>query len=77
MGDKIDAKTEGAWLIHHADKLQTVVNAYPFDNVSIAGKAGILLSALSISEQQSISHEKVRILSPPRFRMKKKSKSPQ
>jgi len=63
MENSIDTKTQGAWLIHHSSKLQTVVNSSPFDNVNIAGKAGMLLSALSTSQQLTISHDKVKVLS--------------
>lgn len=62
MNINIDSKTKGAWLIHHANKLQTVVNPSAFENVNIAGKAGILLSALSTTEQLVIEPNKVKIL---------------
>lgn len=58
----MDIKTQGAWLIHHASKLQTVVNSSSFDNINIAGKAGMLLSALSTSQQLSLDFSKVNIL---------------
>ena len=59
METNIDSKTQGAWLIHHASKLQTVVNSLSFENISIAGKAGMLLSALSTSKQLTINFDKV------------------
>ena len=62
MENTIDKKTQGAWLIHHASKLQTVVNSSPFENINIAGKAGMLLSALSTSQQLTITFDKVNIL---------------
>jgi hypothetical protein len=62
MTTNIDPKTQGAWLIHHASKLQTVVNASAFENINIAGKAGMLLSALSTSKQLVLDHNKVNIL---------------
>lgn len=62
MGTDIDTKTQGAWLIHHASKLQTVVNPSSFENINIAGKAGMLLSALSTSNQLTIDYNKVNIL---------------
>jgi len=58
----ISNSTKGAWLIHHASKLQTVVNSSPFENISIAGKAGMLLSALSTSNQLVITPDKAKIL---------------
>ena len=57
MENTIDKKTQGAWLIHHASKLQTVVNSSPFENINIAGKAGMLLSALSTSQQLTITFD--------------------
>lgn len=62
MENNIDSKTEGAWIIHHANKLQTVVNSSPLENINIAGKAGMLLSSLSTSQQLVIDHSKVKIL---------------
>lgn len=62
MESNIDSKTQGAWIIHHANKLQTVVNSSPLENINIAGKAGMLLSALSTSQQLVIDHSKVKIL---------------
>lgn len=58
----MDNKTKGAWLIHHANKLQTVVNSSSFENVNTAGKAGMLLSALSTTDQLVIDFEKVNVL---------------
>ena len=57
----IDNSTKGAWLIHHASKLQDVRDSSPFENIHTAGKAGMLLSALSTSEQLTINNEKVKI----------------
>ena len=48
---KIDPKTTGAWLVHHTNKLQHVVGVGSFDNVLVAGKAAILLSVLSATQQ--------------------------
>lgn len=62
MKNNIDSKTKGAWLIHHAGKLQTVTNSSAFENINIAGKSGMLLSALSTNEQLVITHDKARIL---------------
>jgi len=57
----IDNSTKGAWLIHHANKLQDVRDSSPFENIHTAGKAGMLLSALSTSDQLVIDNQKVRI----------------
>jgi len=74
METNIDSKTQGAWLIHHASKLQTVVNSSSFENISIAGKAGMLLSALSTSKQLTINFDKVNILAQEANINKKKQK---
>jgi hypothetical protein len=56
---QIDKKTTGAWLVHHATKLQQVTGVVSYDNVLVAGKAAILLSALSASQQTTLSDGKV------------------
>jgi len=57
----IDNSTTGAWLIHHANKLQEVKDSSAFENIHTAGKAGMLLSALSTSDELTIDNKKVRI----------------
>ncbi len=47
--------------MHHAQKIQLTTNQ-DFDNVAFAGKAAILLSALSSAQQESLTTEKVRSL---------------
>lgn len=57
-------KTKGAWLIHHTNKLGEVKNVSDFEDISIAGKCGILVSYLSESERDSvISKEKLNVIS--------------
>jgi hypothetical protein len=59
----VKKKTTGAWLIHHTAKLQQVENPTVFDRIRFAGKAGVLLSALSESNQESVlTREKVEAL---------------
>jgi hypothetical protein len=48
-----DDKTTGAWLVHHAQKLASVDGAGRLDNITYAGKAIVLLSALSESDRSS------------------------
>lgn len=62
MENTLNDSTQGAWLIHHASKLQAVVNPSSFENICTAGKAGMLLSALSTSEQLVLDHDKAKIL---------------
>jgi hypothetical protein len=55
----MDARTTGAWIVHHANKLSGVVNPIEYENVFTAGRAGLLLSALSADEQLVVSATKV------------------
>jgi hypothetical protein len=54
-----DKKTEGAWIIHHSNKLQTVAGAVEFQEIEFAGKCGLLLSALAADQQTSLDKNKV------------------
>jgi hypothetical protein len=54
----MEKKTIGAWLIHHTRKLQQVTNRLGFDRIEFAGKCGILLSALSESNNDSLLSSK-------------------
>lgn len=54
-----DKKTQGAWIIHHTGKLQQVTSQDTFVNLYTSGKAGLLLSAISASEQSSLSTSQV------------------
>lgn len=58
----MDAQTKGAWLVHHTHKLEQVHGVQQFDKIFPAGKAGILLSALSASDQTSLDNERVELL---------------
>jgi hypothetical protein len=55
----MDARTTGAWIVHHANKLSGVVNPLEYESVLTAGKAGLLLSALSGDEQLVVSPTRV------------------
>lgn len=55
----VDKKTEGAWLVHHSNKLQTVTGAVEFQDIEFAGKCGILLSALAADQETSLNTPKV------------------
>ena len=60
----MDKKTQGAWIVHHAEKLKTVTNAdNEFEQINFAGKCGILLSSLSADQQTTIDTERVNALS--------------
>jgi len=49
----MDEKTKGAWVIHHARKLQSTLSQ-DFDAIGFAGKSGTLLSAISAERQLQI-----------------------
>lgn len=49
----MDDKTKGAWVIHHARKLQSTLSQ-DFDSIGFAGKSGALLSAISAEKQLQI-----------------------
>jgi len=51
----VDKKTQGSWLIHHTNKLQSVTNQQGYEKTFVSGKAGILLSAISSDNESSIS----------------------
>src|SRR5215211_5877216 len=55
----MDTRTKGAWIVHHTHKLSQVVNPLEYENVLMAGKAGILLSGLSADEQLVLPSKKV------------------
>lgn len=57
----MDSRTKGAWLVHHANKIESTTNT-DFDNITFAGKSAVLLSALSVGAQEVISQEKLRSL---------------
>ncbi|WP_354624577.1 hypothetical protein [Psychromonas sp. MME2] len=58
----MDKKIQGSWLIHHTNKLQNVTNQGKYQNTFVAGKAGILLSAISETNESVLSNEKLEVL---------------
>ena len=58
----MDKKTKGAWIIHHTNKLQNVNTQHGFENVYSAGKAGMLLSAISADNHISLDNQRVEVL---------------
>src|SRR5580704_4332460 len=61
-GNDMDAKTKGAWVVHHMNKLQQVTQAAEYENIAVAGKIGTLLSALSTSETSRLTTAQVKSL---------------
>ncbi len=59
----MDEKTKGAWIVHHAQKLQHVTgDAGEYENINVAGKMGLLLSSLSATDQSTLSTDQVQAL---------------
>lgn len=54
-------KVKGAWIIHHAKKIQTTTSQ-DFDSISFAGKCGHLLSAISGESQEQLTTKKLEAL---------------
>jgi len=57
----MDEKTKGAWVIHHARKLQSTLSQ-DFDAIGFAGKSGTLLSAISAESQLQIPQVRLEAL---------------
>jgi hypothetical protein len=58
----MDKKVKGSWLIHHTNKLQGVTNQLGYEKTFLAGKAGILLSAISANNETIISNQRLHTL---------------
>ncbi len=58
----MEKKTEGSWIIHHTQKLTRFDNVNGYDNLFAAGKSGLLLSAISATNQHKISIQRVKAL---------------
>lgn len=55
----MDKKVAGAWIIHHGSKLNHVTPTGQFENIALASKAGVLLSALSTSDASELTSPQV------------------
>jgi hypothetical protein len=58
----MDQKLKGSWLIHHTNKLQTVISQSGFEKTYLSGKCGILLSAISSNSQVILKEKKLETL---------------
>lgn len=58
----MDSKTKGAWLIHNTNKLANATNQGIYENTYVAGKTGILLSAISASNEQVLDEQRLKTL---------------
>lgn len=61
-GNTMDKKTKGSWLIHHTNKLQGVTNQSGYEKTYLAGKAGILLSAISANKEITVNNDRLAVL---------------
>ncbi len=61
-GKYMDKKVKGSWLIHHTNKLQSQTSQSGYENTFLAGKAGILLSAISSNNDTTISSKRLETL---------------
>ena len=57
----MDKKTQGAWLLHHDQKL-TQTNSVSFEGIATAGRSARLLSVISKERNHTISMERVIVL---------------
>lgn len=61
--DQLDARTRGAWVVHHGQKAAGALNAAAeFPALDTAGKAASLLSQLAATDQVAISASKINAL---------------
>ncbi len=59
----MDKKTTGAWIIHHTQKLRSVNLTIPeYEQIGFAGKCGIVLNALSGSNENSLTNNRINTL---------------
>ncbi|AMO54950.1 hypothetical protein [Endozoicomonas montiporae] len=58
----MEKKVQGSWLIHHTHKLQNVTSQGSYEKTYLAGKAGILLSAISGTNEVVVPVEKLNTL---------------
>jgi DNA-binding transcriptional ArsR family regulator len=58
----LEPKTQGAWVVHHADKLGHVKEPATFENILVAGKSSTVLAAIAASDEVVLKAERVRAL---------------
>lgn len=58
----MDKKTKGSWLVYQTGKLENVTETSEFENSLIAGKCGILLSAISQDSQDVVNNQRLEAL---------------
>lgn len=58
----MEKKVRGSWLVHHTNKLNNATNQGAYQNTFVAGKAGILLSAISGTNENIIDNDKLSAL---------------
>ncbi|MEI9951904.1 MAG: hypothetical protein WDO74_23705 [Pseudomonadota bacterium] len=58
----LSKRSIGAWLVHHTRKLDNKNRTSAYKDIRVAGKAGILLSALSENDQATLENGVVNVL---------------
>jgi len=58
----LDSRTKGAWIIHHANKLQRVDGLTDFEKVYAAGKCGKMMSGLASDEESTLPLDTVKAI---------------
>jgi len=62
--ESLNKKTIGSWIIHHSQKLQEVSLATAdYEQISFAGKCGVILNALAGTDQTDIPNTRLQALS--------------
>lgn len=60
----MDKKTKGAWIIHHCQKLRSVIRpAGEYEQIDFAGKCGLLLNALTGTQEITVDNTRLLTLS--------------
>lgn len=59
----MEKKTQGAWVVHHANKLNQITASPPeFQEISFAGRCGVLLSSVGSSDEGEIPQSRFEAL---------------
>lgn len=63
MCSSLDDRTKGAWIVHHTCKMNEVINAsIEYEQINLAGKCGLVLSAIVSDGEQTMKLGKVEAL---------------
>lgn len=62
LGDHMQPRTRGAWIVHHTHKLAQVQDTTAYERIENAGRAAILLAAIAESKGTEVVTERVHAL---------------